>query len=77
MFALAVQIADLRREELLRDAELERRARLARGAQPRVPRWRRGAGRALGAVSVALAALAQRADPASGRARRTHLDLAH
>lgn len=76
MYALFPHIADFRREELLRDAALERRARLARGSQPGTPRWRRDAGRVLGTVSDAFAGLARRADPASGRARRTHLDLA-
>jgi hypothetical protein len=51
MNALAPYMAALRQEELLDEAESERRARLAAGSQPSVPAWRRGIGGVLAAAA--------------------------
>ena len=41
MNALAPYIAALHQNDLLEEAELRRRIKLARGSQPTVPAWRR------------------------------------
>jgi hypothetical protein len=74
-------IADLHRNELLAEAEAERRARLALGASPATPAWRRLLGRAIGTMSVALGAIARWLDPATSSgtsgARARRFDLVH
>jgi hypothetical protein len=74
-------IADLHRAELLAEAEGERRARLAHGASPATPPWRRLLGRGVGSLSLALGTIARWLDPATSRstsgARARGFDLVH
>lgn len=44
MNALAPYMAALHQQDLLEQAEIRRRVKLATGSQPRVPAWRRGLG---------------------------------
>ena len=59
MNAIAPYIAAIHLHDLLQDAEVARRAKLASAAQPSIPAWRRG----LGGV---LAAAARSLDPSIG-----------
>jgi hypothetical protein len=69
---LPLVVAELHRQELLYDAEHDRRVRLAQAVVPRTPSWRRVAGLVARSASGALGAMAGRLDPAE----RTTLDLA-
>ncbi|HSL97269.1 MAG TPA: hypothetical protein VK831_01735 [Candidatus Deferrimicrobiaceae bacterium] len=73
--ALLLLVATRHREDLLRDAELDRRARLFR-ATPGTPRWRRATGRLVDVAGHALEGAARRLDPGLHGAER-QLDLAH
>ncbi|NJD26961.1 MAG: hypothetical protein FIA92_01545 [Chloroflexi bacterium] len=73
--ALLFLVADLHREDLLRDAGLDRRARFAGAVTALTPLWRRVTGRLVDLASHALEAGARRLDPGLHRADR-RLDLA-
>lgn len=60
---LSLAVAELHRQDLLRDAELRRRASGATFAMPMTPQWRRVAGRTVDAASHALESAARRLDP--------------
>jgi len=72
--ALLLLVATRHREDLLRDAELDRRARLF-DASPRTPRWRRASGRLVDLAGHALEGAARRLDPGLHGAER-RLDMA-
>ena len=59
MHALAPYLLALHQSDLLAEAEIARRAKLASAAQPSIPAWRRG----LGGI---LAAAARTLDPSIG-----------
>jgi hypothetical protein len=69
---LPLVVAELHRQDLLNDADHDRRVRLAELAGQRTPLWRRMVGRVARSASGALGAMAGRLDPAE----RTTLDLA-
>jgi hypothetical protein len=63
MNALAPYIAALHQQDLLAEADLRSRVKLARAAQPRVPAWRRGLGLGARGLSVVFASAARTLDP--------------
>ena len=63
MNALAPYIAALHQQDLLEEAELVRRLKLARGSQPNVPAWRRGLGIGARGLSGLFASAARSLDP--------------
>jgi hypothetical protein len=60
--ALLLLVAESHREDLLRDAELDRRAHDL-NATPETPRWRRATGRVVDVAGHALEGAARRLDP--------------
>ncbi len=61
---LPLVVAELHRQDLLHDAEHDRRVRRARLNVSLTPAWRRAAGRAVDAASHALEGAARKLDPA-------------
>jgi hypothetical protein len=59
MNAIAPYIATIHLQDLLRQAEIDRRAKLASASQPSIPAWRRGLG-------WAFASAARTLDPSIG-----------
>ena len=51
MNALAAYVATVHLQDLLQEAEVARRARLAGSSQPTIPAWRRGLGGILAAAA--------------------------
>jgi len=72
--ALLLLVAEGHREDLLRDAELDRRVHDLETA-PETPRWRRVTGRLVDVAGHALEGAARRLDPGLHDAER-RLDLA-
>ncbi len=67
MFTLLTPlIADMHREALLDEAEIERRGRLVQGARPTIPAWRRLVGRTAAGLGRAFTRAAGAADPTIG-----------
>jgi hypothetical protein len=63
MNALAPYIAALHQQDLLEQAELRARVRLARSSQPKVAAWRRGLGLGARVLSSVFASAARTLDP--------------
>jgi hypothetical protein len=71
--ALLLLVAESHREDLLRDAELDRRAHDLE-TTPETPRWRRVTGRVVDVAGHALEGAARRLDPGlHGAERRVEL----
>jgi hypothetical protein len=63
MNALAHYIAALHQQDLLEEAEIQRKVKLLRGSQPNVPAWRRGLGSGARGLSGLFASAARSLDP--------------
>jgi hypothetical protein len=63
MNALAPYIAALHQQDMLEEAEIRRRVKLALGAAPTVPAWRRGLGSGARGLSGLFASAARTLDP--------------
>ena len=79
MNALAPYIAALHQQDLLEEAEILRRVKLARGSQPNVPAWRRGLGSGARGLSGLFASAARSLDPSveAGSAAAKHASRGH
>lgn len=72
MNALAPYLAALHQQDLLEEAELRRRVKLARDSQPRVPAWRRALGSGARGLSALFAFAARSLDPSVEAERYGH-----
>ena len=73
---LPLVVAELHRQDLLNEAELERLAGQVRDKAAETPLWRRASGRLVDVASHALEGAARRLDPGLHGAE-PRLDLAH